>query len=139
MRLYRIGALWRGTEADAKAAAKEAGEDWHKVEVPTDKPGLLGFLNQLAPAAPVDAPIDDALEDGAIAGISDAAKRILQPGSCPRCDRAPAAAALIADGEDLQAVETFILDRAKPSQIERIFAALGTRFHELRKAAEARS
>jgi hypothetical protein len=45
MRLYRIiGAGWAGTQGDAKAKSKAANAPWHECEVPTDKPGLLAFL-----------------------------------------------------------------------------------------------
>lgn len=49
MRLYRTaGGRWAGTEAEARAATRDEGSkpgSWRKVEVPTDKAGLLAFLN----------------------------------------------------------------------------------------------
>jgi hypothetical protein len=62
MRLYRTKAfnetdattryVWTGTQADAKAATKLEQENdptatvkWEEIEVPTDKPGLLAWLN----------------------------------------------------------------------------------------------
>ena len=44
MRLYitQTG-KYVGTQADAKAD----GKNWHQVEVPTDKPGLIEYLNAL--------------------------------------------------------------------------------------------
>lgn len=126
MRLYRIGALWRGTEADAKAAARETGVGCEKIEVPTDKPGLLAFLNQLSATE---------REVAATQVRTEPAKP--RPGSCPVCDRTEKAAAQVAESQDLQAITDFILDRATPTQIEQLFASLGARFHELRKAAEA--
>lgn len=127
MRLYLIGPLWRGTEAEAKAAARETGGDWQKVEVPTDKPGLLTFLNERLEAERVAS---------SAATPADAAKPV-KPGKCPVCDRTESAAAFVAQSEDLQAINDFILDRATPMQVENIFSAIGARFHELRKAAEA--
>lgn len=78
MKLYRIQGQsraarwqWAGTQDDAKRAAKECGGFWEPYEVPTDKPGLLGFLNRFCisdpdtpalneetctPTAPVEAP-----------------------------------------------------------------------------------
>ena len=42
MRLYRTRTgRWVGTQTDARAD----GKGWQQVEVPTDKPGLLTFLN----------------------------------------------------------------------------------------------
>lgn len=47
MRLYRTpSGSWAGTQADAKALAKSEGTAWAELEVPTDKPGLLAFLNE---------------------------------------------------------------------------------------------
>lgn len=46
MRLYvSTDGVWTGTQADAKAHAKDTGLRWTEVEVPTDKAGLMGFLN----------------------------------------------------------------------------------------------
>jgi len=43
MRLYTNSkGSWVGTQADAR---KEFGKDWNEVDVPTDKPNLLQFLN----------------------------------------------------------------------------------------------
>lgn len=46
MKLYTTPkGRWAGTQADAKAIGKEDG-GWSEAEVPTDKPGLLAFLNE---------------------------------------------------------------------------------------------
>jgi len=43
MRLYTNNkGSWVGTQADAR---KEFGKNWNEVDVPTDKPNLLQFLN----------------------------------------------------------------------------------------------
>jgi hypothetical protein len=43
MRLYKnSNGVWAGTQADAR---KYCGKDYSTVDVPTDKPSLLGFLN----------------------------------------------------------------------------------------------
>lgn len=49
MRLYKttIG-QWAGTQADARTFKATHGVDFEQVEVPTDKPGLLDFLNRHA-------------------------------------------------------------------------------------------
>lgn len=45
MKLYRSkGSIWTGTQADAKAA--QGGNDYESIEVPTDKPSLLTWLNE---------------------------------------------------------------------------------------------
>lgn len=62
MRFYRITvrgrARYAGTQVDACAMKRETGADWSEVEVPTDKAGLLAFLNEnaLGPLAPIDPP-----------------------------------------------------------------------------------
>lgn len=46
MKLYTTPkGRWAGTQADAKEIGKEDG-GWREDEVPTDKPGLLAFLNE---------------------------------------------------------------------------------------------
>ena len=49
MNLYLIQGRYVGTQADARAAAKEAGirfdPEQHSEEVPTDKAGLIAYLN----------------------------------------------------------------------------------------------
>ena len=43
MKLYKnSNGVWAGTQADAR---KYCGKDYTTVDVPTDKPNLLGFLN----------------------------------------------------------------------------------------------
>jgi len=43
MKLYKnSNGVWAGTQADAR---KYCGKDYSTVDVPTDKPNLLGFLN----------------------------------------------------------------------------------------------
>lgn len=47
MRLYTSpDGVWTGTQADAKAHAKQALTTWEEVDVPVDKAGLLSFLNE---------------------------------------------------------------------------------------------
>lgn len=75
MRPYRLTVRGRphyaGTQADARALKRDTGATWTEVEVPTDKAGLLAFLNENGPSSPaptdpapappvVDAPADDA-------------------------------------------------------------------------------
>jgi hypothetical protein len=53
MKLYLISGRYYGTQADAKPAAVEAGIKAsqigdHEVDVPTDKSGLISYLNHLA-------------------------------------------------------------------------------------------
>ena len=47
MRLYVTPkGRWAGTQADATALAKEGDGGWEQRDIPTDKDGLLGFLNE---------------------------------------------------------------------------------------------
>lgn len=55
--------------------------------------------------------------------------------NCPDCGRSDRGAERAAESGDLEAIKGFILDQATPFQVEGIFGAIGTRFHELRKAA----
>lgn len=65
MRLYRLNvdarAHYLGTQAEARAMKRDTGAAWTEVDVPTDKAGLIAFLNAAAPApvivtSPVPAP-----------------------------------------------------------------------------------
>lgn len=47
MKLYILGRKYLGTQADAKAAAKTTGGQFQLVDVPTDKDGLMAYLNRL--------------------------------------------------------------------------------------------
>lgn len=59
MRLYRTAdGQWAGTQAAARAACRDAaidGKAWEELDVPTDKPGLLDWLNQHCGPATVEA------------------------------------------------------------------------------------
>ena len=47
MKLYQSpDGVWTGTQADAKAHARESATTWKEAEVPVDKAGLLAFLNR---------------------------------------------------------------------------------------------
>lgn len=61
MDLYRIAGKYHGTQAEARAAAKAAGLRFdpakHSEKVPTDKAGLIAYLNEhLSAPAPASAP-----------------------------------------------------------------------------------
>lgn len=54
MRLYLSpDGVWTGTQADAKAHARDANTTWKEFEVPVDKAGLLSFLNEYRVGAAV--------------------------------------------------------------------------------------
>ena len=57
MRLYRTqSGQWTGTQAEAVRLARiDSAGSWDQVEIPTDKPGLLAWLNEHC-AQPIAAP-----------------------------------------------------------------------------------
>jgi hypothetical protein len=59
MRLYLVpNGEWAGTQADAKVIAKRVGQPFKEVDVPTDKPNLLEFLNLHHVGAPAPEPVE---------------------------------------------------------------------------------
>lgn len=126
MRLYRTAAgHWHGTQDAARA---DAGRDWQQIEVPTDKPGLLAWLNeQGAPPSAKPAPFDDA---PLLAAPPTPAKA--SPDSCAKCARTPRAAETLAQGDDVEAIGAWLW-QAAPWQLERLFAVIGARVGELRR------
>ena len=61
MRLYTNSeGSWVGTQADAR---KEFGKDWNEVDVPTDKPSLLEFLNDMSVGGKVNNILDQIKKD----------------------------------------------------------------------------
>jgi hypothetical protein len=68
MKLYIANGVYFGTQAEAKAETKS----FEQVEVPTDKAGLIGYLNEVtrfdlghAPCENIEAPARDINEDRA--------------------------------------------------------------------------
>lgn len=126
MRLYQIIATgsWFGTQADAKSAAKQAGCSYEQVEVPTDKPGLLRFLNVCKVG------FEDE-QEGCPVGDPDC----LSPddGLHIACE-APASDFVALAAREADEIQDFILNRATVAQVENIFACIGTRFAEQRRA-----
>ena len=78
MRLYKTAnGKFAGTQADAKA---DGGKGWKPLEVPTDKYGLIGFLNNLVHGnAPDDTIISESLPQTAQEQQDEVLER-LQPG-----------------------------------------------------------
>lgn len=107
MRLYRIASgRWAGTQADA-------GKGFVAVDVDTTKGPLIALLNRQ-------------LDEGRVHAQAQA------PAAPPA---PPPPAPKLLEGKEADQLEEWLLDRATPSQVERLFAALGARFHELRKQA----
>jgi len=142
MRLYRTAAgQWAGTQADARALA---GKAWDEVDVPTDKPGLLAFLNAGRALASLELPANNLSVD---TGRGDCdggngepptppAPRI-DPNACPKCARTARAAEQLAKGDDIDAIGDWLWNAA-PWQVERVFAIMGGRLAQLRDASTSR-
>lgn len=112
MRLYRTASgRWAGTQAGA-------GKGFVAVDVDTTKTPLIDLLNRQ-----LDEGRDQVQAQGPAA-----------PPAPPPPVPPPPAPKLV-EGKEADQLEEWLLDRATPSQVERLFAALGARFHELRKQA----
>lgn len=125
MRLYIcIDGSFAGTQAEANAK----GRGWTQVEVPADKAGLIDYLNGMVEEARANA--DSRLED-----------REIVPTGSTFDTPPPKAAPVLAITPDTrrqwdgESIVEFLLDRATVAQVENVFAVIGTRFAEARKAA----
>jgi hypothetical protein len=148
MKLYRVSNQsrhapqeWAGTQDEARKRSKEIGGFFDPIEVPTDKPGLLDWLNKnvtnSAPAAEMlcetcrGAGCPECAQKGAVeapddflAAAEERAVRELDARTAQR-DR------LVQGDWDAHSIQEFILERASVAQCEAIFACFGTRFKEL--------
>jgi hypothetical protein len=107
MRLYRTAnGQWAGNEADA-------GKGFVAVNVDTTKGPLIALLNRQP-------------GEGRAQAQAEASAASPAP---------PLPAPKLIEGKEADQLEEWLLDRATPGQVERLFAALGARFHELRKQA----
>lgn len=103
---------------------KELLANSEEIDIPTDKDGLMGFINEILEKIPLEEtdyidPIDPIYE-----GKSDVMSQIAKEKDLPIVDLPLSHAA----------VEDYIFDKATPAQVENIFRAIGTRFHEMRKS-----
>lgn len=124
MRLYVTTAgRWAGTQADAARLGKEDGARWEQIEVPTDKPGLLEFLNtrHVAATSPEPEPVP------ADAPAASAEPRAAHPRFAEQQGR----------HRTSDEIASFILDDATVAQVEDIFACVGTRVAEIVRARKA--
>lgn len=87
MRLYlTTTGQWSGTQSDAAGLVRASGGTWEQVDVPTDKPGLIAWLNdRRACAAPVTAP-PASTPTGADAERAENLRRISIEEEIQRCD-----------------------------------------------------
>ena len=139
MKLYRIlGKGWAGTQAEAKAMSREHSRPSHETNVPTDKPGLLAWLNERNVPATIGCGdhggIPEPETDAPGGSLPEQAARVPTdaPEQAPTLDTKALRAV---QANDLGAIADWIF-AAEPWQIESVFQALGARFHEMRKAAQ---
>jgi hypothetical protein len=118
MKLYRVNAVvpyFVGTQAEAKSDARTCKCDWELVEVPTDKEGLIGYLNTHGGNPCSIQLVGDDSEQEVDDNI---ASETVKPVAPPK--------AVV----DQTSVEDYILNEASTAQVEQLFARIGTRFKE---------
>lgn len=141
MKLYRSttadGFVWTGTQADAKEA--QGGKDFEQIEVPTDKTGLMEFLNQMearvgqsgtdiyvmpVAAETTDEPYEETAEDY-IPPVRPAivAPVALDPATCPACLRTNRVAKLAANSSAAISIMADIEDITDLVSIDKIINA----------------
>lgn len=125
MKLYRTPTgRWCGTQADARQACSREDnrpDAFEHVDVPTDKPSLIAFLNELRAAE----------RQREVVRASTSA----EPG-CP----APQASNIVSVsdgggvkvGPTTQAICEFLQNEATQAQVEEVFASIGARWGEAR-------
>lgn len=122
MRLYRLIVAGRpryvGTQADARAMKRDTGAAWTEIDVPTDKAGLLDFLD--APAAPE--------EDTA---TPPEARRVPNNRSAVALDAASVLARMDNPDLDLDAIVEAIAVMKGGYALKRVAGAVAIRFEEL--------
>lgn len=150
MNLYlSLGRVWTGTQAGAKAT--QGGKDFESIEVPTDKPGLLAFLNaymvRFGGAAAAIAPPDLDLEAVAAAmpgmaltlpntaTFAAPAPAIVSPtpanpGDCTACNRSQRVAKMVTNSIAALNIMADLEDVTDAASLGRIIALA-----ESRKAA----
>jgi hypothetical protein len=151
MKLYRIkGRHWAGTQQMARELARDTYDSapWEQVDVPTDKEGMLDWLNQVnAPATSAERcdmqnEIGREAIESYVAGEWSGPRPLAAAAPAPAVASQPVSPAPASDtagskaiAAGVDAVADWILDQANCSQVERLFACLGTRFAELRRRA----
>lgn len=113
MKLYRSkGEIWTGTQADAKAA--QGGTDYETIEVPTDKPNLIRWLNEQEaahaanPTRLVEAPAVEPEEPPTPPAEIDATK--MRPAQMERFEALAKKLGYTPPGEQLPAPKTISVD-----------------------------
>lgn len=110
----------------AKAQARERGCGWSPHDIPTDKGGIMEYVNSLMERASAQAHIE---LTGTVEGHEKPAK------ASEPVD--PSFAVHAAKARTADEICDFILNEAKVFQVENIMAAIGTRIAELAKEHRA--
>lgn len=145
MRLYITAA---GVYAGTQAEAKRDGKGWHEEMVPTDKTGLIDYLNKLkygdcvdmVEVQPVDAELTtpEKIEAETADVETNWSRDEIVNSNTPEAQREAAVRMTpsVAGQTTWTAteIEDFILHRASTAQVENIFGCLGNRFATLAKA-----
>lgn len=134
MRLYYALGVYVGTQADAKRLDK----DFTQVEVPTDKDGLMAFLNRakIAPANAVGAPpVITAPEPEVEVEVEDDIADLLgeEPVAPPRAVDMSASGTLSRmDNPDIRVDDVVeAIGKSKMHALKRFAGAVAMRFQEL--------
>lgn len=140
MKLYRSkGSIWTGTQADAKAA--QGGKDFEEHDVPTDKPGLLSFLNTFevrrpetaSEPAPAMREEDDETWVAPVApsGPSTGNPPPTSAADCPACLRSKAVAKMVVNAEVALGIKADLSAVTDARSLRSIIAAAEARIAEL--------
>lgn len=126
-----------GTFVGTQGEAKKSGQEWESVEVPTDKPNLLEYLNANTRRDP------DSTGDAGSGGsadpypaVTDASRAPLT--NCPRCSFDIASSQRVAKewtrAAKVDAIVTFLTDDATTNQVAEVLSHLAERIKENAKA-----
>lgn len=131
MKLYHTDdGVWHGTQADAKRHARANDTDWEERNVPTDKPGLIEYLNDINLPPPVTATQLVPVYGEPVDELHLAEQRAIEQARGIVDQRPAQAVEKIQRDWDAGDIVDFILNRATVAQCENVFASLGTRFKE---------
>lgn len=140
MRYYRVNGEFPflvETQDKAKRAARDLKCDWEPHDVPTDKEGLMEYLNSHdCSAESVTTLVGEPIDTSDIAEADEAffeKAELVEPTS--RREEASFGSSQLGGSYEATDIEEFILDRASVRQVENIFMCLGARFKELANAS----
>lgn len=116
-----------GRYVGTQVEAKKAGKGWTPETVPTDKEGLIAYLNGHNERTCARLEKFDQV-DRELAILSDLPNPFADPEPAP-----PPAPRVASTSFEATEIEDFILNEASVAQCENIFSTLGSRFSELAK------